>query len=986
MCWLWRSRIIRVWAMEELSLLICDPLIGRKEWETEINVLGAVEHPNLVKLIGYCADDDETRTQLLLVYEYMVNGSVEDHLYAKSKTPLSWTMRLKVAQDAARGLTYLHEELDVQIVLRDFKPSNILLDDQWNAKLADFGLAMLRPQQENSQVSTRPGLGTMGYIAPEYFIEGHHTFKSDVWSYGVFLYELITGRRPIDCGLPLKEQMLIEWVKPYVESKRFNQIVDPRLLKGNYPLKSAEKLSIIADKCLSVNPKSRPKMSEVLEVLRSNQLFAKLSKCEFGGTTVEYLGHIISKEGVATDPKKIDAVAQWPAPTNVKQLRGFLGLSGYYRRFIKSYGILAKPLTSLLKKDNFVWNEEARIAFEKLKEAVCSPPVLALPDFDKTFVLETDASALGIGAVLMQDNHPLAFISKALSSRQQTCSVYEKELLAILYAVKHWHYYLSNGHFIIRTDQKSLKYLMEQKLTTPLQHVWLSKMLGYDYEIVYKEGRENQVADALSRVSGPALLTISLSTLDTSLLQRIKASWSQDLVLLEKIGKIEKGEIVPGYKWDGQLLMKGNRVVVGNDMKLQQDIIQLCHSSGMGGHSGVHATTQRIKGMFKWKGLHKQVRQYIRTCDICQRVKTENVAYPGLLQPLPIPKSVFSDISMDFIGGFPRVNGKDSVMVVVDRLTKYGHFIPISHPYSAMTVAQLFMDHVFKLHGWPQTIVSDRDPIFLSNFWKEFTKMHGVQLAMSTAYHPQSDGQTEVVNRCIEAYLRAMTLSTSTPWLKWLSLAEWWYNTNFHSTIQTTPFQALYGYPPPLFVPYIPKDCNVEAVDQLCLEREQLLQELRKHLLVASNRMKQKADKKRSERELEVGQWVYLKLQDYRQNSLRNHKHHKLSPKYFGPFLIIEKVGAVAYKLDLPEEAQLHPVFHVSLLKPAHGDHSVILPLPAQPRFRYSPATVLDKRMMKKNNRMSMEVLIKWNDLPIADASWENLEEMMIRFPEFHFE
>ncbi|KAJ0817687.1 putative protein kinase RLK-Pelle-RLCK-VIIa-2 family [Helianthus annuus] len=274
MCWLWRSRIIRVWAMEELSLLICDPLIGRKEWETEINVLGAVEHPNLVKLIGYCADDDETRTQLLLVYEYMVNGSVEDHLYAKSKTPLSWTMRLKVAQDAARGLTYLHEELDVQIVLRDFKPSNILLDDQWNAKLADFGLAMLRPQQENSQVSTRPGLGTMGYIAPEYFIEGHHTFKSDVWSYGVFLYELITGRRPIDCGLPLKEQMLIEWVKPYVESKRFNQIVDRRLLKGNYPLESAEKLSIIADKCLSANPKSRPKMSEVLVMV--NQLVVRV--------------------------------------------------------------------------------------------------------------------------------------------------------------------------------------------------------------------------------------------------------------------------------------------------------------------------------------------------------------------------------------------------------------------------------------------------------------------------------------------------------------------------------------------------------------------------------------------------------------------------------------------------------------------------------------------------------------------------------------
>ncbi|GLT93231.1 hypothetical protein SLE2022_110320 [Rubroshorea leprosula] len=238
-------------------------LQGHKEWVTEVNVLGVVEHPNLVKLVGYCAEDDERGIQRLLIYEYMPNRSVQDHLSSRSQTTLPWATRMKIAQDAARGLAYLHEGMDFQIIFRDFKSSNILLDEQWNAKLSDFGLARLGPSDGLSHVSTAV-VGTIGYSAPEYLQTGHLTSKSDVWSYGVFLYELITGRRPLDRSRPKSEQNLLEWIRPHLSDiKKFRLILDPRL-EGKYCLKSAYKLAAVANKCLVRHAKSRPKMSGIL--------------------------------------------------------------------------------------------------------------------------------------------------------------------------------------------------------------------------------------------------------------------------------------------------------------------------------------------------------------------------------------------------------------------------------------------------------------------------------------------------------------------------------------------------------------------------------------------------------------------------------------------------------------------------------------------------------------------------------------------------
>ncbi|KAK4489184.1 hypothetical protein RD792_004978 [Penstemon davidsonii] len=240
-------------------------LQGHKEWVAEVRYLGILNHPNLVKLFGYCSFDGERAIQRLLVYEYMPNKSLEDHLFNMPTLP--WTTRLNIMLGAARGMSYLHEGLEIQVIYRDFKSSNVLLDKEFNAKLSDFGLARDGPTGDRTHVSTAP-VGTRGYAAPEYIETGRLTIKSDIWSFGVVLYEILTGRRTLETNRPAPEQKLLEWVKHFpADSKRFRMIIDPRL-HNQYSLDSAKRIAVLADSCLNKNPKDRPAMSQVVEVLQ----------------------------------------------------------------------------------------------------------------------------------------------------------------------------------------------------------------------------------------------------------------------------------------------------------------------------------------------------------------------------------------------------------------------------------------------------------------------------------------------------------------------------------------------------------------------------------------------------------------------------------------------------------------------------------------------------------------------------------------------
>ncbi|CAM8876911.1 unnamed protein product [Rhodiola kirilowii] len=684
----------------------------------------------------------------------------------------------------------------------------------------------------------------------------------------------------------------------------------------------------------------------------------------------------------------------WPTPRNIRELRGFLGLTGYYRKFIHGYGLVVQPLTKLLKKDGFRWSSEAELAFSKLKVLLSNAPVLAYPDFSHHFTLETDASQYGIGAVLAQKERPIAYMSEALGPRNAGLPVYEKELLAVLSAVTRWKHYLEGTPYVIKTNHQSLRFLLDQKLNTNLQRKGISRLMGLDFTIEYRRGFENKAADALSRLQELKQAAVpihaelcAISSIVPSWKIAIEASYESDASaqqLIRELGIAPNSHV--NYKFQNGVLRYKGRLYVGNSGGLRDEIIHQFHDAPIGGHSGRLVTYKKVNHHFYWPGLKTQVVDYVARCDTCQRCKGEHVATPGLLEPLPIPQGVWKDIAMDFVDGLPKSKGKYVILVVVDRFSKYGHFIALSHPYTAIQVAHNLLDNVFKLHGLPETIVSDRDKIFTNNVWRELFHCFGTKLHLSSAYHPQSDGQIGRLNQCLKHYLRAMCFRQPAHWSKWLSMAEFWYNSAYHSALKCSLFEVLYGYPPPSVPRLKDEQPSVAVVTEFATRHAQMTRYLTESLKQAQNRMKVQADKSRSEREFCVGDLVFLKFQPYKQTSLAVRSSIKLAAKYYGPYRVLAKVGSVAYKLELPHGCLLHPVFHVSLLKKCIGDEQMAVSSPPltseEGQMKSEPEAILSRRLVKHNNQAVVQVLIKWANLYEDEATWEDYNAIKSQFPQ----
>ncbi|WVZ24525.1 hypothetical protein V8G54_003069 [Vigna mungo] len=635
----------------------------------------------------------------------------------------------------------------------------------------------------------------------------------------------------------------------------------------------------------------------VLQILQHHQLYAKLSKCSFGLQEVDYLGHTVSGKGVAMNQEKIQAVMQWNIPTNLKQLRGFLGLTGYYRRFIKHYASIAGPLTNL-KNDCFKWDEEATNAFDALKAVVTQALVLMLPDFTIPFVLETDVSGSAIGAVLIQNNHPIAYFSKKLNPRLQRQSAYVREFFAITEAVAKFRHYLLGHKFVIRTDQRSLKSLTEQAIQTPEQQKWIHKLLGYDFTIEYKAGKENVVADSLSRS-----FMMAWSQPQLHFIPELQSALKDDVELKKIIDDcVNNRHLIPHYAVHDGLLYWKDRLIIpaSHDLAVMQ----------------------------------QDVKQFVQNCLICQQAKSVNSLPLGLLQPLPVQNQIWEDVAMDFITHLPKSQGYTVIMVVIDRLSKYAHLCPLKADYKNKQVAEAFMKTVIKLHDFPKTIVSDRDKVFVSNFWQHLFKLSGTTLNMSTAYHPQSDGQSEALNKCLEMYLRCYTYASPKEWVKFLPWAEFWYNTAYHHSSGMTPFKVVYGREPPQLIQY-----SVTSYDP--------------------------------------------PLQPYRQHSVALRKNQKLGMKYFGPFPIVERIGSVAI-------TKIHPVFHSSQLKPCKGDHTQqyipTITIDSDTSPIIYPVVVLKVRHILQGNQTIKQFLIQWKGLEDSTPTWEDEVALHKAYPDFNLE
>ena len=668
----------------------------------------------------------------------------------------------------------------------------------------------------------------------------------------------------------------------------------------------------------SVNKKDHlSHLRQLFEVLRKQQLFGKIEKCAFMQKEVGFLGFIVSDEGVKADPAKVEAISSWPVPKTITEIRSFHGLASFYRRFIDNFSTLLAPITECTKHGRFTWTNAAQRAFDLIKEKMCEAPVLALPDFSKPFEVECDASATGIGAVLIQSSRPIAYFSEKLSGARLNYSTYDKEFYAMVRALNHWSHYLHPQAFVLHSDHESLKYIHGQHKLSSRHAKWVEFLQSFDFVAKYKAGKANIVADALSRKH--SLLT----TVDSKVLgfELIKEYYDKDndfsTVIVEcKHGTNNNYHLIEGF------LFKGNKLCVPK-CPVRELLIREAHGGGLAGHFGINKTTELLQEHFHWPRMIGEIQAILARCGVCQRAKSN--FHQGPYTPLPVPEKPWEDVSMDFIVALPRTQrGKDSIMVVVDRFSKMSHFVPCHKTEDAVNVACLYFKEVVRLHGVPKTIVSDRDSKFLSHFWRTLWRLMGTKLLFSTSHHPQTDGQTEVTNKTLGALLRGLVSKTGKDWDTKLCHAEFAYNRTPTFATKHSPFEIVYGINPyvPIDLIALPKDSYVHGdVRNQAETMVKIHKEVRGNIEKANEAYKKKANKRRKPRLFAPGDLVWVHL---RKERFPGKRKHKLMPRADGPFKVLQRYGDNAYKIDLPGDYGVAATFNVGDLSPYLEDDELL--------------------------------------------------------------
>uniref|UniRef100_A0A2N9IC59 Reverse transcriptase n=1 Tax=Fagus sylvatica TaxID=28930 RepID=A0A2N9IC59_FAGSY len=551
-------------------------------------------------------------------------------------------------------------------------------------------------------------------------------------------------------------------------------------------------------------------LEQVCTALRKESLYANLKKCSFFTDKVIFLNFVVSSEGVSADPQKIKAIVDWPEPKNIHEVRSFHGLATFYRRFIRGFSTIMAPITDCMKQGEFKWSKAATRAFEEVKRKMTEAPVMRLPDFTKLFEVECDASGVGIGGVLSQERHPIAYFSEKLNDAKLKYSTYDKEFYAVVQALRHWCHYLLPKEFVIYSDHDALRHLNSQKKLNFRHASWVEYLQRYFFALKHKAGIENKAADALSR---------------------------QD-----------------GY------LFKANKLCIPRT-SVRDFLVWELHVGGLAGHFGRDKTIEEL-------AKHRK----------------QNV---GLYTPLPVPDRPWQDTS------------------------------------DASKIAQLYFDEIVKLYGLPKTIVSDRDVKFMSYFWKTLWHLVGTKLKFSAAYHPQTDGQTEVVNRSLGNLLRCLVGDHARTWDSILPIAQFAYNNSVNRTIGMSPFEVVHGYKarkPLDLLPMSPHVRMSESAEAFARHVHDLHKDISNRIHSSKTRYKVQADSRRRHLEFAVGDYVMIRIRPER---FPSGTVKKLQARSAGPFKVLKRIGSNAYVIELPSDYGISSTFNIEDLVAYKGPTTI---------------------------------------------------------------
>lgn len=789
----------------------------------------------------------------------------------------------------------------------------------------------------------------------------------------------------------------------------------------------------------------REQVRKVLTKLSAAGLQLDIDKCEFEVQSTKYLGFILEAgTGLRMDPAKVDAIREWEAPTTVKGVLGFLGFANFYRRFIKGFSEVTAPLYQLVKKDIvFDWSATAEASFNKLKQAFISAPVLAQFKPEDETVLETDSSGYCIGGVLSQYKNgvlrPVGYYSRKNQPAECNYPIYDKELLAIIKCLEEWEAELKSvGQFTVLTDHKNLEYFTTIRKLSERQMRWQLILSKFNPVIRYRPGKDGGLPDALTRRPQDLPTSSDDERLNQRMAQLIPDGMiqgnairlapvrsrgevegsrqefleevtvrQQDLQVLWTTGRaadtdfqkitsaIQRGsQHLPGdltspvkvsasdctVDDSNQLRFRG-RIWVPDYEPLRTAIIQEIHDSTVTGHPGKNGTIVMVSRDFFWPNLQSTVKQFVRNCSTCGRTKVWRDQKQGLLRPLPVPEQQWQEISMDFIGPLPLSRGFDMILVFVDRLGK-GVLLEACHStISTEELARIFIRRVYGLHGLPTAMVSDRGPQFISHFWKRLCQVLRIERRLSTAFHPQTDGQTERANAEVERLLRQWVNEAQDDWEEWLPVVQLALNGREASATSVSPFFLSHGYHLRTIdsftdpIPYSQENRSpIQRADAIASKIREVTTWAQTEMAKSQQDQEVQANRLRKPAPAyQVGDKVWLNLRNVRTTRV-NKKLDYRSAKY----TVTEVINGSSYRLDTPPG--IHNVFNVDLLRPAATD-----PLPSQlvddPQ---PPAIVVDneewwlvesiigertKRLPGRGKRTRLEYRVKWKGYAIP--TWE---------------